>query len=221
VVHSLLPCSCISSLRRGCWEKRRVRQCVVYCNVANISSNPQVVYSPLRPPSIPLAVRSPYTSAWSTTENGSTLNSRNVTFWNGSPIGWGGIARVDGQSYEYMGDSPAVTGLQKAIPLTVSYDSHYSNFTFDAGPVRLTARFFSPVLPEDICESSIPMSYLEVSFQSMDNKTHDVELYSDVNGMWLANGTRSLMWNCTYRQVDGHDATCMSDELAYDTVFRW
>lgn len=38
-------------------------------------------YSPARPPAIPLAVRGPYTSAWSTTAHNGTLNSNNVMFW--------------------------------------------------------------------------------------------------------------------------------------------
>jgi hypothetical protein len=151
-------------------------------------------YSPLRPPSIPLAVRSPYTSTWSTTGNGSTLNSRNVTFWNSNALGWSGIVRVDGTAYEYMGDSPSVLNLTKATPLTVSYDSHYSNFTFDARPGRVTARFFSPVLPKDLCSSSIPMSYLEVAYEAADGIAHDVQLYSDVNAMWLAEGNLPVRW---------------------------
>lgn len=192
-----------------------------YRSAADTSSDHEVVYTPLRPPSIPLAVRSPYTSAWSTTAGGSTLNSRNVTFWNGDPIGWGGIARVDGQSYEYLGDSPFVTGLKKAIPLTVSYDSHYSNFTFDAGPVRLIARFFSPVLPFNACYSSIPVSYLEVAFYSVDEKPHDVQVYSDVNGAWLANGTGSLSWNCTYRDPEDGDMPCGSKDVGNHSIYRW
>lgn len=212
-----------SSLCRGSWKRKRteVCRCIGIGSAANFSSSPEVVYSPLRPPSIPLAVRSPCTSAWSTTANRSTLNSRNVTFWTGHPIGWGGIVRVDGQSYEYMGDSPAVTGLKKAIPLTVSYDSHYSNFTFDAGPLRLIARFFSPVLPTDTCKSSIPMSYLEVSFEWMDNRTHDVQLHSDVNGMWLAYGTRSLMWSCTRLEGYYDEPPCESKAPSDDAVYHW
>jgi hypothetical protein len=100
---------------------------------------------------------------------------------------------VDGLSYEYMGDSPNVAGLQKATPLTVSYDSHYSNFTFDAGPVRVIARFFSPVLPKNLCRSSVPLSYLEVTYESMDGKSHDVQLYSES----IACGSATEQENCT------------------------
>jgi hypothetical protein len=38
---------------------------------------------------------------------------------------------VDGTSYEYMGDSPSVNDLHKAIPLTVSYDSQYVTFLYE------------------------------------------------------------------------------------------
>ncbi|KAI8932172.1 hypothetical protein NX059_011054 [Plenodomus lindquistii] len=157
----------------------------------------QPIYTPLRPPSIPLAVRSPYTSAWSTTVNGSTLNSRNATFWNGDPLGWSGMIRVDDVTQEYLGDSPSITGLRKATPRSVSYDSHYSNFTFAAGPVLLTAQFFSPVLPPDLCRSSIPLSYVKVSFESVDDQSHYVQLYSDVDDTWLAQGSQPFQWKFT------------------------
>jgi hypothetical protein len=136
--------------------------CVLLSKRSTMLTSYSPIYSPLRPPSIPLAVRSPYTSTWSSTVNGSTINSRNVTFWTDFALGWTGIVRVDKTSYEYMGDSPSVSNFSKAAALTVSSDSHYSNFTFDVGPVRVTARFFSPVLPKDLCSSSIPLSYLAV-----------------------------------------------------------
>jgi len=180
------------------------------------------VYLPLRPPSIPLAVRSPYTSAWSTTYGGSTLNSRNATFWTGDPIGWSGIIRVDGTAYEYMGDSPSVQGLQKATPLGVSYDSHYSNFTFDAGPVRVEARFFSPVLPKDLCKSSIPLSYLEAEFIATDELSHDVQLYSDIDSIWLGGGNVSVDWtvDCPGESFGETQCPPKGTETS-DTLFHW
>ncbi|KAF1944756.1 hypothetical protein EJ02DRAFT_509941 [Clathrospora elynae] len=90
---------------------------VCEASVQQSAGNNDLVYSPLRPPSVPLAVRSPYTSTWNTTSNGSTLNSRNFTFWTGSALGWAGVIRVDGTSSEYTGDSPSVSNLRKATPL--------------------------------------------------------------------------------------------------------
>ena len=96
---------------------------------------------------------------------------------------------VDGTSYEYLGSGsttlPTLPNLKPAVPLTVSYDSQYSNFTFSAGPVEITASFLSSVLPKDLCRTSIPLSYLTTSVKSTDNTNHSVQLYSDVNTAWV------------------------------------
>ena len=96
---------------------------------------------------------------------------------------------VDGVSYEYLGTGsqalPSLPNLLTATPLTVSYDSQYSNFTFAAGPVEVTASFLSSVLPRDLCRTSIPLSYLTTSVQSTDGAPHDVQFYSDVDANWI------------------------------------
>ena len=107
---------------------------------------------------------------------------------------------MDGISYEYLGvgsqSLPSLPNLKTAVPLTVSYDSQYSNFTFSAGPVELTASFLSSVLPKDICRTSIPLSYLTTSVRSTDNATHDVQFYSDVNAVWITYETNvTIEWN--------------------------
>lgn len=100
---------------------------------------------------------------------------------------------MDGVSYEYLGTGsqalPTLPNLQTATPLTVSYDSQYSNFTFTAGPVEVTASFLSSVLPRDLCRTSIPLSYLTTSVQSTDGAPHNVQFYSDVDSTWITSET--------------------------------
>ncbi|KAL8802020.1 MAG: hypothetical protein Q9182_004097 [Xanthomendoza sp. 2 TL-2023] len=110
------------------------------------------------------------------------------------------IVTVDGTSYEYLGTGsttlPKLPNLQPAKPLAVTYDSQYSNFTFAAGPVVITASFLSSVLPDDLCRTSIPLSYLTTSVQSSDNSTHDVQFYSDVNAAWATSETNvTIQWD--------------------------
>ncbi|KAL8709429.1 MAG: hypothetical protein Q9220_005812 [cf. Caloplaca sp. 1 TL-2023] len=110
------------------------------------------------------------------------------------------IVTVDGISYEYLGSGsttlPKLSNLQPATPLTVKYDSQYSNFTFAAGPVEVTASFLSPVLPTDLCRTSIPLSYLTTSVRSLDNADHDVQFYSDVNAAWAAfENNVTILWD--------------------------
>ena len=158
-------------------------------STTDANGHPLPQYSPARPPALPLAVRSPYTNAWSSTANCGTLNSNGATFWTGDPVGWEGIVTVDGISYEYLGTGsknlPSLPNLQSAAPLSVTYDSQYSNFTFAAGPVHIEASFFSPVIPKDLCRTSIPLSYLTTSVASTDSASHSVQFYSDINAAWM------------------------------------
>lgn len=152
------------------------------------ASHPAVSYKPLRPPALALAVRGPYSSVWSSVNDDARLKP---TFWGGQELDWEGIAAVDGVSYELMGTASdtldLTTGnLTRAKPLAVSYDSQSSTFTFGAGPFELTATFLSPVIPDNLCRTSIPLFYISISAQSRDNGTHDVQLYMDVTGAVVA-----------------------------------
>jgi hypothetical protein len=192
------------------------------------NNNPLPSYSPAKPPAVPLAVRSPYLSAWSKTAGGATLNSAEAIFWEGAPVGWEGIVTVDGISYEYLGSGskfPSTPAkLHSAIPKTVIYDSQYSNFTFLAGPVTIEASFFSPVTPKDICRSAIPLSYLATSVRSNDCEQHSVQFYSDINAAWITPDRNiPMVWDL---KVDGQDylppAPGVDTQDATDSgIFSW
>ncbi|KAH8646828.1 hypothetical protein BX600DRAFT_420703 [Xylariales sp. PMI_506] len=168
-----------------------------YTSATDSNGNTLPNYSPARPPAIPLAVRSPYTSAWQSTANNGTLNSDSPIFWPGNHLGWEGIVVVDGIAYEYLGASiqslPVLSSFRSAKPQSVVYDSQSSNYTFLAGPVLIKASFFSPVTPKDICRSSIPLSYLTTSVESLDGQTHDVQFYSDINGAWITDDSTATL----------------------------
>ncbi|KAK4934972.1 hypothetical protein LTR10_023878 [Elasticomyces elasticus] len=198
-----------------------------YSNVNDSNYHRLPSYSPAKPPAVPLAVRSPYTHAWQSTAGNSTLNSGGAQFWTGGSLGWEGIVTVDGISYEYLGIAyqtlPVVPVFETAVPLTVAYDSQYSNYTFQAGPVLITASFFSPVIPKDLCRTSIPLSYLTTSVESVDGSDHDVQLYSDVNGNWIApEGNKTLNWDL-YRNtmsINGSGNATDSPDLIYTWLFN-
>lgn len=130
-----------------------------------------VSYSPLRPPALPLAVRNPYTNVWAgNIATGGTLNSQTPSFWTTESVGWEGVVVVDDIAYEYLGSTngnlPKESQYISSVPLAVSFDSQFSNFTFQAGPVIIEASFLSPVTPKDVCRSSIPLSYLTTTVRS-------------------------------------------------------
>jgi Domain of unknown function (DUF5127) len=49
------------------------------------------------------------------------------------------------------------------------------------GKVAIDVTFLSPILPDDLKRQSIVGSYMEVSVRSIDGKSHDVQIYSDIS----------------------------------------
>lgn len=131
---------------------------------------------------------------------------------------------VDGISYEWMGigsrSLPQLPNFIPVIPISTSYDSSYSNFTFAAGPVELTATFFSPVIPQDLCQTSIPLSYLSVSVVTRDGGLHNVTLYTDVNGGWVTQPAAPLTWNM-YKSGSPVNDSNVTYPSAVDDLYTW
>ncbi|KAF7186316.1 Glutaminase A [Pseudocercospora fuligena] len=174
--------------------------------VASIAvlASAQSSFSPLRPPAIPLAVRSPFMSTWqqagSDNGNGGYLAGEWPTFWNGQVTGWTGIVRVDNSSYTWMG---APSNSQSYVNQTAfQYTSTKSIFTMQAGPVQLTVTFLSPVTPNDLLRSSLPYTYCNVDVKSTDGKTHNVQLYSDISAEWVS-GDRGVKAQWDYGVIQG------------------
>ncbi|THH14879.1 hypothetical protein EW146_g5515 [Bondarzewia mesenterica] len=153
--------------------------------------------TPFNPPSVPLAVRTPYLSAWLPQGAGTALYDAWPTFWTGSILGWAGYIRVDGTTYNFLGD-PAVSGAAatKAVQKSFSFTATQSVFVLTAGPVDLTATFLSPVEPNDLTQQSLPFSYLALSAASNDGGSHSVHVYTDISAEWVS-GDNSLTANWT------------------------
>src|ERR1700753_98755 len=58
------------------------------------------VDSPIRPPAVPLVVRSPYLSTWLAADN---LPGTWPTFWTGRITAMTGLAPIDGTPFLFMG----------------------------------------------------------------------------------------------------------------------
>ncbi|KAI1822236.1 DUF1793-domain-containing protein [Xylaria intraflava] len=183
------------------------------------------LYSPLRPPALPLAVRNPYTNVWSTTSAGvGTLNGQSPRFWTSNSVGWEGIVVVDDIPYEYLGNSSHELrdshNYTSAVPLTVTFDSQSSNFTFQAGPVAIEASFLSPVIPKDVCRSSIPLSYLTTTARSTDGQPHHIRFYSDVTSAWLVGDTKDETSGQLTKNGAVYNATSATN-VAPNDIFTW
>ncbi|MGI4790983.1 MAG: glutaminase domain-containing protein [Janthinobacterium lividum] len=139
--------------------------------------------TPIRPPAVPLIVRSPYVSTW---QPANALPGTSSMFWAGRNKSITGIARVDGHSFIFMGN-PRALGLPIALQMTqtgLAVTPTQSNYQFQGGGVAVLLDFLSPVEPTDLRRMSVPLSYIFASARSADGKPHTVSLYFDVTGEW-------------------------------------
>lgn len=94
------------------------------------------------------------------------------------------MVRVDGKVYSWMGGQPDIELVNQTA---LSYTSTKTEFVMNvANKVQMRIRFLSPVFPTDIKRQSIPFSYLDVGVESLDGRSHSVQVYCDVSGEWAS-----------------------------------
>ncbi|KAK4547118.1 hypothetical protein LTR36_001339 [Oleoguttula mirabilis] len=176
---------------------------LLFATVAGLC-HAQSTFTPLRPPALPLAVKSPYMSTWqqagSDLGNGGYLAGEWPTFWQGQVTGWTGFIRVDNVTYTWLGASNQ-NGLY-VNQTNYEYTSTKSVFTMNAGSlVDLTITFLSSVTPDDLMRSSLPYSYMNLDISSADGSDHNVQIYTDISAEWVSGDhTADAQWS--YGTID-------------------
>jgi hypothetical protein len=150
-------------------------------------------FTPVRPPAVPLAVRSPYLSTWLPADN---LAGTWPTFWTGHITALCGLARIDGAGYVFAG-APSVPGatLTAMQQLSLRLTATRSIYTLSGGGVTLTVTFFSPVDLGNLQRQSVPLSYVTVQAAANDGRAHTVDVHLDVSGEWVHGDTSTpITW---------------------------
>jgi hypothetical protein len=141
----------------------------------------------------------------------------------------GGIARIDGVSYVFMGaptivlevpngnqGTPAtVQGFEQALDQTLlRVTPTRSVFSLEGGGVSLTVEFLSPVETGDLRRQSIPMSYVLMTASSIDGAAHDVQLYFDISGEWTtSDDSQVITWSPSQVSYTGGSLRVWSVQL--------
>ncbi|KAI0952144.1 hypothetical protein AcV7_008040 [Taiwanofungus camphoratus] len=171
--------------------------------------------TPFNPASVPLAVRSPYLSAWLAQSGGTALNAAWPQFWTGSTLGWAGYVKVDGTTYNFLG-VPNVPGTQsqEAVQKSLEFTSTQSIFVLTAGPIDLTVSFLSPVEPSNLINQSLPFSYLSLSAAANDGNSHTVQVYTDISAEWITgDDTLTANWTTTVGSIITHQVQLVDQTL--------
>lgn len=155
---------------------------------------PTPTFAPIRPPAVPLAVRSPYLSTWMPADS---LAGTWPTFWTGHVTAMAGIARIDGTAYVFLGN-PALAGsnpfpTMRQVSLAVTGSK--STYVLQQAGVEVQVVFFSPVERGDLRRQGIPLSYISASARAIDGAAHRVSLYFDISGEWVDGDTNTkITW---------------------------
>lgn len=120
----------------------------------------------MRAPAIPLITVDPYFSVWSK----DNINDKFPEHWTGSRNAMLGFVTVDGEKYRFLGKSD-----DKALKQTdCKIDALSSLFVFEGAGIRLKVCFTTPLLIDSLYYSSRPVSYIHISYESIDNAEHNV-----------------------------------------------
>jgi hypothetical protein len=178
------------------------------------ASVPTPTETPLRPPAVPLAVRSPYLSTWLAADS---LPGTWPSFWTGHITAMTGLIRIDGTTYTFMGapalpnSNPFPSMRQTAFALTATS----SKFTLEQAGVQLEVTFLSPVEPGDLRRQSMPLSYVTVRATSLDGAAHRVQIYTDISGEWADDDTgQQIRWDESAYSASGSRLVTLSYQLA-------
>ena len=122
----------------------------------------------LRAPAVPLITVDPYFSVWSFDEK---LNVSKTVHWTGKSNSIIGVVTVDGVDYSFLGYH---RDLYKMRQSALYIDALSTKAVFENGKIRLTVTFTTPVLPDDYRLLTRPVSYMALSYESLDGADHEV-----------------------------------------------
>ena len=141
---------------------------------------PALAFAQQRPPAVPLIAHNPYFSVWSMADH---LTDEDTKHWTGAAQPIAGLARIDGQTYRFMGATPRSVPAMQQTSLEVTPTR--TIYTFQAAQVTLTVTFFTPAFPKDLDLLSRPVTYL--TFAVTGDGAHDVTLLIDADPLIAVN----------------------------------
>ena len=124
----------------------------------------------LRAPSVPLITVDPYFSIWSPADE---INTVRTEHWTGKSNSIIGTVTVDGKKYLFLGYH---RDIHKICQVSLDITALSTVAVFRNNEIELKAEFTSPLIPDDYNLLTRPVSYLEISYKSVDGKEHNVEI---------------------------------------------
>ena len=122
----------------------------------------------LRAPAVPLITVDPFFSVWSPE---TALNVAKTMHWTGKSNALIGTICVDGATYSFLGYQ---RNLRKMPQVSLEITALSTKAVYENECIRLIATFTTPLLPDDYRLLTRPVSYMALSYESLDGKAHTV-----------------------------------------------
>ena len=145
-----------------------------------------------RLPALPLVANDPYFSIWCP---GDVLTDADSIHWSGARKPLTGTLCVDGQTFRFLGagEAPAMDTVCQDVTPTQTLA------VLTAAGVRLTVRFTSPALPEDLDTLSTPITFVDFALEATDDRSHEATLrFAASDALCYDGDTRPAMLADTY-----------------------
>lgn len=124
----------------------------------------------LRAPSVPLITVDPYFSVWSPDCN---LNHTKTEHWSAKGNSIIGTVEIDGETSLFLGYNQNIKKIQQ---VSLDIDALSTTAVFENDKIILTAKFLTPLIPDDYRLLTRPVSYLEIGCEYKDGVEHDVKI---------------------------------------------
>ena len=124
----------------------------------------------MRAPSIPIITVDPYFSVWSREEN---LNYSETVHWTGSPNSLLGYVYIDGQRLAFLGYE---RNDHKITQTSLKIDALSTSATYANDKIELSVTYMTPLFLDDLAIMTRPVSYMNVTWKSLDGEAHDVRV---------------------------------------------
>ena len=124
----------------------------------------------LRAPAVPLITVDPYFSVWSPDTN---INHTKTEHWSAKGNSIVGTVEIDGETFLFLGYNQ---NTKKILQVSLDIDALSTTAVFENDKIVLTAKFLTPLIPDDYRLLTRPVSYLEIGCEYRDGKNHDVKI---------------------------------------------
>lgn len=125
----------------------------------------------MRPPAIPIINIDPYFSVW--TKYGIEYET---VHWTGKNNTIFGRVFIDGEQYRFLGFYGESNKADFMETESIDVDAFSTTVICRTDKIRLTAKFTSPLLIDDLYYASRPIAYCKMSYESLDGKSHQVKV---------------------------------------------